>query len=290
MSLYERFTSEAAFRRDFVRPLLNRLGFYMVTEYHGQREFGKDFVFSELHRFGGMRYYAAQVKHERTIRLGAAIGDLIAQVEQAFNGPFTLPDVPRETYVSGVYIFNSGQITTEAKDDLLSRLGRSRYGANVFFLDGARLTDLDRWSGYRTDQDARALLSGLRAELSVNVHIWETIRKHFSEDDAPIEARSASTYATDMFLARPFMTEVIDYDAVSRLRQWAGAIENLSTWIMRSALNTSALKRAHGEAAAKTCSGAIALAGAAILQIDLALANMRPLIDALDDKAVSEQA
>lgn len=280
MSLFEHFQNEASFRAGFVRPLLNRLGFYLVTEYHGQREFGKDFVFGELHRFGGMRYYAAQVKHERRLRLGAAIGDLIAQVEQAFTTPFTLPDAPQPTYISAVYIFNSGRITTEAKDDLLNRLGRSSYGANVFFLDGERLTDLDRWSGYRTDQDARALLGGLRTELAVNMHIWETTRRFFSQQDAPIEARSASTFAMDTYLTRPFMADVIEYEAVNRLRQWTGAIENLSTWIMRSALNTEALKSAHANTTLKTCGGAIALAALVIDQIGRALAEMRPLVDA----------
>jgi hypothetical protein len=64
MSLYERYNDEAEFREKFVKPLLNRLGFYGVSEQHGSQEFGKDFVFSELHRLGGMRHHAAQVKHE----------------------------------------------------------------------------------------------------------------------------------------------------------------------------------------------------------------------------------
>ena len=53
MLLYERFKDEAEFREKFVKPLLNRLGYYGVSEQHGTQEFGKDFVFSELHRLGG---------------------------------------------------------------------------------------------------------------------------------------------------------------------------------------------------------------------------------------------
>lgn len=49
MSLYDRFENEAAFRDQFVKRLLNRLGYFGVSEEHGTREFGKDFVFSELH-------------------------------------------------------------------------------------------------------------------------------------------------------------------------------------------------------------------------------------------------
>src|SRR5438477_9254339 len=88
MSLYERFKDEAEFREKFVKPLLNRLGFYGVSEQHGTQEFGKDFVFSELHRLGGMRNYAAQVKHERNIGQGRSVDDLLSQVRQAFAKPF----------------------------------------------------------------------------------------------------------------------------------------------------------------------------------------------------------
>ena len=40
MLLYERFKDEAEFREKFVKPLLNRLGYYGVSEQHGTQEFG----------------------------------------------------------------------------------------------------------------------------------------------------------------------------------------------------------------------------------------------------------
>src|SRR5438094_3499090 len=104
MSLYERFKDEAEFREKFVKPLLNRLGFYGVSEQHGSQEFGKDFVFSELHRLGGMRHYAAQVKHEGKINQGGAVDELLTQIRQAFSKPFTRADSPREGHVSAVYV------------------------------------------------------------------------------------------------------------------------------------------------------------------------------------------
>lgn len=60
MSLHQRFRDEAEFCEKFVKPLLNRLGYYGVSEQHGTHEFGKDFVFSELQRLGGMRHYAGR--------------------------------------------------------------------------------------------------------------------------------------------------------------------------------------------------------------------------------------
>ena len=86
--LYERFSNEAGFRDKFIRPLLNRLGFHGVSEQHGVHEFGKDFVFSEVHRLGGTKHYAAQVKHEKKINQGRSVDGLLTQIKQAFSTPF----------------------------------------------------------------------------------------------------------------------------------------------------------------------------------------------------------
>ena len=128
MSLYTRFQDEAEFREELVKPLLNRLGYYGVSELHGTQEFGKDFVFSELHRLGGFRHYAAQVKHEKKIRQGASVDGLLSQVRQAFATPFKRADSPRECHVSAVYVFNSGEITDGAREYLLSAVGREHLG------------------------------------------------------------------------------------------------------------------------------------------------------------------
>jgi hypothetical protein len=128
MSLFDRFNNEAEFREKFVKPLLNRLGFYGVSEQHGTQEFGKDFVFSELHRLGGMRHHAAQVKHVESLNQGSAVNDLLSQVSQAFATPFHRADSIRECHVSSVYMFNSGTITANARTQLVSDLGRERYG------------------------------------------------------------------------------------------------------------------------------------------------------------------
>jgi hypothetical protein len=133
--------------------LLNRLGFYGVSEEHGTQEFGKDFVFSELHRLGGMRHYAAQVKHEKSINQGTSVDELLSQVRQAFTKPFKRADSPRECYVSAVYV-NSGEITANANDQLLSELERERYGDNVHFLDGERLGALNEWATLQTGANA----------------------------------------------------------------------------------------------------------------------------------------
>ena len=123
MSLYERFNDETEFRENFVKPLLNRLGYYGVSELHGTQEFGKDFVFSELHRLGGMRHYAAQVKHEKRINQGTSVDELLSQVRQAFAKPFKRADSPRECHVSAVYVFNSGEITDNGEGAVAQGVG-----------------------------------------------------------------------------------------------------------------------------------------------------------------------
>ena len=183
---YERFKNEADFREAFVKPLLNRLGFYGVSEHHGNKELGKDFVFSERHRLGGMRHYAAQVKHERTIDQGNALDGLVTQVRQAFARPFKRADSPQDCHVSAVYIFNSGEIAADAKEQLLNDLGQARYGDNVHFLDGARLDALNKWAVLQSDVNARARLLGLRSALHVIIFDLSEYRIQGKDTLAPI--------------------------------------------------------------------------------------------------------
>ena len=194
MSLYTRFANEADFRHRFIRPLLNRLGFHGVTEQHGTQEFGKDFVFSELHRLGGFRHYAAQVKHEENLSQGKLVDDLLSQVRQAFARPFRRPDSPRDCHVSAVYVFNSGSITANAQEQLLSELRLERYGDNVHFLDGARLESLNQWTTIQTDNTARARLLGLRGALRAIVWDLGDNRAQEKELLAPIYVRGLESY------------------------------------------------------------------------------------------------
>lgn len=194
MSLYTRFANEADFRHRFVRPLLNRLGFYGVVEQHGTQEFGKDFVFSEPHRLSGFRHYAAQVKHEETLNQGKSVDDLLSQVRQAFAKPFRRPDSPRDCHVSAVYVFNSGLITANAQEQLLSELQHERYGDNVHFLDGARLESLDQWATIQTDSSARSRLLGLRGALRAIIWDLGDVRAKEKESLAPVYVRGLELY------------------------------------------------------------------------------------------------
>ena len=78
------FANEDAFVQNFLIPLLRRLGFSLVVNYHGRTEFGKDLVFAEVDRFGHVRYHGLQAKYEARISLNG-IEDLIRDCKQAFE-------------------------------------------------------------------------------------------------------------------------------------------------------------------------------------------------------------
>jgi len=276
MSLYEQFKNEESFRQNFVRPLLNKLGFFLVTDYHGRREFGKDFVFSELHRFGGIRHYAAQVKHIQTIGLGQAIDELLTQVNQAFSNPFTLPDSPRDDYISSFYIFNSGRITIEAKDDLIQRLRRTLYGENVYFLDGDRLDSLNKWATFQNDQNIRSRLWGLKNQLIINIKIWESVIQG-TERGTFQEARGSILAGIEAFLSAPISPERISENDLMQLWQRAQIIHLISTRYLLGVRVTEDIKKKDIENARKLAQEAIEYAKKVISDVDGVISDLKPL-------------
>jgi hypothetical protein len=80
------FEGEVEFIEKFVIPLLQRLGFSMIVNYHGSREFGKDLIFAEVDRFGYIRYLGLQAKYEPSIGLDEMRG-LVTDCKQAFENP-----------------------------------------------------------------------------------------------------------------------------------------------------------------------------------------------------------
>ena len=79
--------SEANFASRFLLPLLERLGYYEVRNYHGGRELGKDLVFAEVDRAGQIVFHGLQAKFEASLSLNDMEG-LITDCKQAFLPPF----------------------------------------------------------------------------------------------------------------------------------------------------------------------------------------------------------
>jgi hypothetical protein len=240
MSLFARFEKgkEAEFREAFVKPLLNRLGFYGVAEQHGSSEFGKDFVFSELHRLGGMRHYAAVVKHAQKINQGLAVDEVLTQVKQCFAVPFTRPDSPRPCHVSSVYVFNSGAITDNARQQIAGELVRERYGDNVHVLDGERLQSLNEHATFSADNEVRTRLLALRTQMNLNVEVlnrlimWELVEGVGLTPDA----RGFIWAGLESYLSGPVDTETVDLDLLYNIWQRLRAVDQARVRLTTAAL------------------------------------------------------
>jgi hypothetical protein len=268
---YERFKDEAEFREKFVKPLLNRLGYYGVSEQHGTQEFGKDFVFSELHRLGGMRHYAAQVKHEKKINQGASVDGLLTQVRQAFAKPFRRADSPREGHVSAVYVFNSGEITDNAKEQLLSDLEREHYGDNVHFLDGERLDALNEWATLQSDANARARLLGLRSALRFIITTLETYSTTGRPDYHPM-----FIHGIELYLSEPVDCTEQLLPSLFALWKILQSTELVRAILIKYSNDTAALER-NAQNVKSTAQTAIRLAKKICQSVDAAIEKMKPL-------------
>src|SRR5438128_1190814 len=88
--VFEGQNKEFQFRDKFVMPLLVRLGFGVVANNHGQREFGRDVIFGDVDRLGHVVYYGMQIKYEASISLSDS-HSLIQDAEQATHNPFLHP-------------------------------------------------------------------------------------------------------------------------------------------------------------------------------------------------------
>ncbi len=270
--LYEKFKDEDSFRKDFVRPLLNKLGFFLVTDFHGTLEFGKDFVFSELNRFGGFRHYGAQVKHEKTIRLGKSVDDLMTQINMAFTCPFKLPDSKDDVFISALYIFNSGDITTEATLYLIGRIRKEKYGENVYFLTGERLDALNKWATYQNDMYSRSRLIGLREQLIQNIKLWAYIK---ANPDEMIGIRGSILVGIETFLTSPIFYDDIKIDEIFILYELIRIIDAIGLRHGVALLTDSALKQ-DKEALSKLVGQTIPLATKVVADIDKVIVKLKP--------------
>ena len=58
------YANEDDFNQRYVIPLIHKLGYSVVANYHGSTEFGKDLIFAEIDRFGHVCFHAVQTKGE----------------------------------------------------------------------------------------------------------------------------------------------------------------------------------------------------------------------------------
>lgn len=138
--------NEVLFQKEFLGPLFRRMNFTEVIYTHGPREYGKDYVLSEIDKFGNVLYTAIQAK-SGDIRSSdnKLIEKLVSQATSSFKIPYKTDDTELKRYTNKCIIAASGSITEQAKLEIRSRLP-IEINTSLFFLGkNDLLTLLDRY-------------------------------------------------------------------------------------------------------------------------------------------------
>lgn len=224
------FSNEDAFNQEFVIPLLRRLGFSVVANYHGHAEFGKDLVFAEIDRFGHVRYHAVQTKYLPSISLNA-IEELVLDCKQAYNNPFTHPQTGAVERISSFYAINAGSIGPEATQHFFQSLV-GVYGGNVRLLQAKDLLVLDQWATAQKHESITHRLTGLLLELRFNRRqiqaITEKYKSSLSNKKAPLVFTSIKTDAVAHYLTSPLLADELSPEIVQGYWQACSVLE---AWI-----------------------------------------------------------
>ena len=173
------YENEADFIRRLIVPVLQRLGFDAVTNYHGTREHGKDLVFGETDRFGHHIYHGLQAKYVPSISQKEA-SNLIDDAKQAFIMTFQHPTSGLEERISKFYVVNGGSISDNVRDLFFQAL-RPQFGANVRLIDGNEMVALERYASLVIEAGSK-LLTQLLRELTDNrasmIQFMESLRSN----------------------------------------------------------------------------------------------------------------
>ncbi|MFH1918678.1 MAG: hypothetical protein ABIP48_02150 [Planctomycetota bacterium] len=217
------FPNEEALTNNFLLPLLRRLGFTIVVNYHGKREFGKDLVFGEIDRFHHVRYHGLQAKHVASVGKESVHG-LIQDCDEAFAKDFTHRQTGQDHKIGSFYAVNGGSISDEARDFFFASL-RPKHGDNIRLLSGSDLVALDRSATISCVESWREFLVGLLIEMKYNDRVLQSViplLQGIVQGDGhgvqypPFRLR---TNATESYLRRPFMPNDLPVEVVERF--WA---------------------------------------------------------------------
>jgi hypothetical protein len=203
------YKDEDDFIQRFLVPLLQRLGFALVVNYHGKREFGKDLVFMEIDRFGHVRYCGLQAKYEQSISLNGIEG-LISDCKQAFANPFVHPNTGGQERIEIFYAVNGGSVSDEAKDHYFKSL-QCPEGRSVRLFDGKSLLMLDRWATVNRIDAITERLGGLLVDVrynrSITDHVRRTLENYFCGHSKEIPPSRFRLEACSAYMACPFIAQ-----------------------------------------------------------------------------------
>lgn len=174
------YENEADFTQRFITPLLQRLGFSLVINYHGTREFGKDLVFADVDKFGHYRYHGLQAKYLSNIGIGRDVRGLIEDCKLAFENPFRHPHTGSNERIGTFYVVNGGSISDQARESFFNAL-ENPYGGCIRLIDANSLITLDTWGSITRSEEVGGALTGILLELKYNRRIFLEIRRRFEE-------------------------------------------------------------------------------------------------------------
>lgn len=130
---------EDALRQQVIMPLMERMGYRDVFEWHGGAgELGKDIVAWQEVGFGNRQNTAVVAKGVNITGKVATVHEVMAQVHQAFNGSFNDPSTGEKQRVHHVWVVTNKKFGKEAREAIGVGLQPERRGY-VTFLDGNQL-------------------------------------------------------------------------------------------------------------------------------------------------------
>ena len=135
-------TNERLFCEEVLAPLLRRMQFMSIRYTQGDREYGKDFTFSELTPFGAMRHYGLQAKAgDITGEVNSVIDQIVGQADDAFKMPYYDLSSADPRYISTFVVAASGRFTANAREKIIHKVPRGIQGS-MLFLDREAILEL----------------------------------------------------------------------------------------------------------------------------------------------------
>jgi hypothetical protein len=133
---------ENLFCIEVLSPLLRKMGFLAVRYTHGTQEYGKDFTFSELTKFGELRHYGLQAKAGNISgKVNSQIDEILGQINDAFSMPYYELGSKDARYISVFMVAISGSFTENAKQKLVEKIPKGAIGS-VYFIDKEKILEL----------------------------------------------------------------------------------------------------------------------------------------------------
>jgi hypothetical protein len=165
---------EASLRQVVIIPLMEKMGYGAVFEWHGgPGELGKDVVGWKANQLGNRRNTAVVAKVSR-MSANNQLMDVATQVSQAFNTSFKDPSTGEDQRVHEVWIVTNKKLGKEARERLRAAVP-SAFGPYIDVLDGNDLWRLmKKYFPIELHQlldEAQHLLQRMRSPYSVTVHL-----------------------------------------------------------------------------------------------------------------------